>query len=99
MFALRFSYYFVKTFQEEIPFYISGLKRPRISENTTILSISDTGNEDDRDSDSGGELRADHSLGETVIFFLYLFLNAPRVKTEIPIYNKITFLVVDLHVM
>ena len=29
-----------------------------------MLSTSDTGNEDDRDSDSGGELLADRSLGK-----------------------------------
>jgi len=51
-------------------YFILGLKRPRLSENTTILSTSDTGNEDDHDSDSGGELRTDRSLGKTVIFFL-----------------------------
>lgn len=66
-------------------YFVSGLKRPRISENTAILSTSDTGNEDDHDSDSGGELRADRSLSKTVIFFLYLFLNASRVKTKISI--------------
>lgn len=47
--------------------FISGLKRSRVSESTTtILSSSDAGNEDDRDSDSGGELRADRSLGKTI---------------------------------
>lgn len=30
-----------------------------------MLSTSDTGNEDDRDSDSGGELLADRPLGKT----------------------------------
>ncbi|XP_029678741.1 doublesex- and mab-3-related transcription factor A2 [Formica exsecta] len=43
---------------------VVGSKRSRVSESTTatILSTSDIGNEDDRDSDSGGELRVDHSL-------------------------------------
>jgi hypothetical protein len=49
---------------------VSGSKRSRISENTTILSTSDIGNEDDRDSDSGGELRADHTLGKIITRFL-----------------------------
>lgn len=49
------------------PVFVPGTKRSRISESTTgtMLSTSDTGNEDDRDSDSGGELLADRPLGET----------------------------------
>ncbi|EZA53129.1 Doublesex- and mab-3-related transcription factor A2 [Ooceraea biroi] len=50
--------------QDTVTRSVSGSKRSRISESTTttILSTSDIGNEDDRDSDSGGELRADRSL-------------------------------------
>lgn len=68
--------------------YFAGSKRSRVSESTTatILSTSDI-NEDDRDSDSGGELRVDHSLGiakitnththffENYMFYLILFFN------------------------
>ncbi|KAF3421340.1 hypothetical protein E2986_08293, partial [Frieseomelitta varia] len=48
----------------DTPCFVPGTKRSRISESTTgtMLSTSDTGNEDDRDSDSGGELLADRSL-------------------------------------
>lgn len=52
--------------------FISGSKRSRISESTTatILSTSDAGNEDDRDSDSGGELRTDRSLGKITLLYI-----------------------------
>jgi len=49
---------------------VSGSKRSRISESTTILSTSDIGNEDDRDSDSGGELRTDRTLGKIITCYL-----------------------------
>lgn len=55
-------------------YFFSGSKRTRLSDHTkgTILAGDDTGNEDDRESDSGGELRANHPLGKglvSVIFF------------------------------
>jgi len=45
---------------------VSGSKRSRISESTILSTGSDIGNEDDRDSDSGGELRTDRTLGNII---------------------------------
>lgn len=71
-FAFLFFSFFISFFPffisqaNDMPCFVPGTKRSRISESTTgtMLSTSDTGNEDDRDSDSGGELLADRSLGK-----------------------------------
>ena len=61
-----FFFFFIISQTNDTPCFVPGTKRSRISESTTgtMLSTSDTGNEDDRDSDSGGELLADRSLGK-----------------------------------